>query len=547
MEELNFLQYVFVLVHQFFKANESVVFSILFLISKLLFLYLVFVFLMQGLFSCLPSSFRPIAWQGFRKSLVLPLVLFYQVLQLPFLLVSSGFSWLFGEGRRPQGFMNYFDRLALLNGFNSGLLLNGKNDRISKQNSLTHCLVVAKTGGGKSSTFIIPNILTLKNCSILCTDLSGELYRKTAGYMRKQGFSIQVINPENLAMSSQYNPLQYAKSHQDILDLSHILISSTNENPSDPFWNQGAKKLLELVISVLVEQKKELQRARAENPARYCNLANVRFLLNQYGKNGNGIDSFFRRYGNNTILNEWQGFRTQNERTSTSFLSTALTALSIVGNPDIAQLTSGNDFDFMNLRKQRTIVYLQIPQERLTTYSFLLNLFYSQFFSSCFRGNENGLPVYCLLDEAGHTRIPNLATIITTIRKFNVSISLILQSLTQLETAYGRTEADTIINGGINSQIYFSGLDLNTCKRLEQILGTREVMKEGREVVKPLMDSQTIRMMKENTAIYLFSNLKPTLLHLKPYYKNLSLNQKTKIQPPRIENRERKQVEYVDL
>lgn len=546
------MENIFLYIHQFFSSYQGWFLGFLFFISKLIFLYIVFVVLMQGLFAYLPRTVRELLnFEGERKLLVLPLVLLYGFLRpflsVPFLVVSKLLHLLFGEGRRPQGFMFLVDRFVLLNSWNRGLLLNGKRDRMSESNSFTHCLVVAKTGGGKSSTFIIPNLLTLRNCSILCTDLSGELYRKTAGYMKKTGFDIQIMNPENLAMSSQYNPLESLRTHQDILDLAHILITSSNSNPNDPFWNNGAKKLLELVISVLVSQREKLKQAGSENPAKYCHLANVRYLLNNFGKNGKGIDQFVKRYGSIEILNEWQGFRSQNERTTESFLSTALTALSIIGNPDIARLTSRNDFDFKKLRDQKTIVYLQIPQERLGTYSFLLSLFYAQFFGACFREMENGLPVYCLLDEAGHTKIPNLATTITTIRKYNVSISLILQSLTQLDTAYGRDEADTIIGGGINSQIYFAGLDLNTCKRLEQILGTREIKKEGREVVRPLMDAQTVRMMKQNTALYLFSNLKPTLLYLKPYYKSFALNMKSQMKPPQARAKEIKPVEYVDL
>ena len=92
----------------------------------------------------------------------------------------------------------------------------------------------------------------------------------------------------------------------------------------------------------------------------------------------------------------------------------------------------------MELRKQKTIIYLQIPQEQLKTFRFLLNMFYTQFFEFCARGGKvkNGLPIYCLLDEAGHMNIPELATTMTTIRKYKVSLLLALQSLTQLESAY---------------------------------------------------------------------------------------------------------------
>ena len=138
---------------------------------------------------------------------------------------------------------------------------------MSSKNSFTHCLVVAKTGGGKSSSFIIPNLLTLKNCSILCTDLSGRVISQDSGIYEKSRFFIfKYMNPENLAMSSQYNPLESLQTHQDILDLAHILITSSNSNPADPFWNNGAKKLLELVISVLVSQMRDIKESRIREP-----------------------------------------------------------------------------------------------------------------------------------------------------------------------------------------------------------------------------------------------------------------------------------------
>ena len=219
----------------------------------------------------------------------------------------------------------------------------------------------------------------------------------------------------------------------------------------------------------MVEQRKKLKNSGVKDYNKYCNLANLRNLLNNFGSKGKLIEAFIRKHGVtengfNKTLKEWQGFTSGNEKTTQGFLSTALTALAIVGNDDIAKLTANNEIDFNQVRHQKTIVYLQIPQQSLDTYGFFLNLFYSRFFSSCFHSNDTStLPVYCLLDEAGHTRIPNLATIITTIRKYRVSISLILQSITQLETAYGESQAKTIMDGGVTSKIFYAGLDLETC------------------------------------------------------------------------------------
>jgi type IV secretion system protein VirD4 len=50
---------------------------------------------------------------------------------------------------------------------------------------------------------------------------------------------------------------------------------------------------------------------------------------------------------------------------------------------------------------------------------------------------KDELDVFCLLDEAGHIKVSShFSSIITNIRKYRVSISLIVQSLSQLENLY---------------------------------------------------------------------------------------------------------------
>ena len=178
--------------------------------------------------------------------------------------------------RKHEGFMSYLRRFYLLNPFHKGLLLNGLRDRLSLKNSFIHSLVVARTGGGKTSSFIIPNILIADNCSILTTDLSGELYEKTSGKMKEKGFNIVTINLIEPQKSSMFNPLASLETDQEILEVAEVLISSGNQNSKDPFWDNGAKTLLFIVITCLVNQK------RKEGTSEFCNLPNVRFLLNNF-------------------------------------------------------------------------------------------------------------------------------------------------------------------------------------------------------------------------------------------------------------------------
>ncbi|MDA9817996.1 type IV secretory system conjugative DNA transfer family protein [Flavobacteriaceae bacterium] len=83
-------------------------------------------------------------------------------------------------------------------------------------------------------------------------------------------------------------------------------------------------------------------------------------------------------------------------------MATALTSLNIVGNEDVAKLTSSNEIDFKELRKKKTIYYLQIPQQDIKMYAPLISLFYTQFFNSMMKElpKKDDLDIFCLLDES---------------------------------------------------------------------------------------------------------------------------------------------------
>lgn len=454
----------------------------------------------------------------------------------------------FSTHSKHQGFMQGLEKFFLLNRFHKGLLMNGKTARISEKNSFTHSIIVANTGRGKTSSFVIPNIFTLDDCSILVTDLSGELYQKTSGKMQEKGFKIKTINLAESFKSSTFNPLASVRTDKDILEVVEILLNAGNFSKEDPFWSNGAKTILRLIIACLVKQREK------EQTDELCNLANVRYLLNNFGKNGSELTNFFEKYADFNTLHDFKGFISGSEKTTQGLVATALSCLSIVGTETIGRLTATNEIDFDEIRTRKTIVYLIIPQHELTTYSFLLNLFYARFFKTCFESkmtNET-LPVYCLLDEAGHTKIPHLATIIATIRKYKVSISLIFQNLAQMETQYGKTEAQTILGGGIASKVFYAGCDDETCNKLENILGkitTEEKNSQGHiyKTQKPLMSAQEIRMMSDNQALYLFSNKKPILMTIKPYFKHWIFKFYVDIKSVLQQDRNLPNVKYVNL
>jgi len=489
--------------------------------------------------SCSSSNGR----NGLFSKIILQMSKFiFMVLIAPFKFLGYIFNISFSE----SNFLPFFERLYFLNRFNRGLLLDGVNGRIEEEVSYQHLALIAMTGGGKTSTYIIPNIFTIDSASIVVTDLSGELFEKTSGYMKSKGFKIQVLNFSDIDNSLKFNPFNYVDNSDAIAELSHILIKSANPTvgTEGKYWLDGAEQILNILISCLKNSKKE----------EYMNLVNLKHMLNNFGEVGKNLDSFIVKYADDMVFSEWKGFTTTgNKKVMQTFVSTALNSLKSLSNKDLALLTATNSIHFESLREEKTILYLIVPQEKLDFYSFLINIFYTQLFNSLMKKRDKkDLSVYLLLDEFGHLSIPNFSTIITTIRKYRVSVSILLQSITQLEKQYGKADANTILNGGIASKIFLSGADLQTTTMLEKMLGSKKVeYKDGDRTFfkdEKVMSLDKIRTMNKNKAIYIYSNKKPVMLKIRGYYNSFSFSRYAKMPPVQIEvKQENKNIKYVNL
>jgi len=476
--------------------------------------------------------------------------------------VLNPLSWIFSFLSQPptkgDGMMSRQDEIKTFSRFNDGLLVDGKNKRLSAKESFNHLALFSRTGGGKTTSFVLPNIYKLasSNCSMVITDLSGEIYDKTSAYLHNQGFKIYVLDPKNLDESIRYNPLEFAKDSVSIDNVSETLLSSSGlkgTKAEDRIWSDGAKNVISIFIKVL----------NATEDKRYMNLANVRYLLNNFGrvKVENDevvpvIEEFIKRYADDKTFSEYVGLVNGNPKTVQGFIATALTALSPIGiNDNLEKLTYSNSIDFKKLREEKSVVFIKIEQQHQEQYSFLLNLFYSQLFNEMMNKlpSSKDLNLYCLLDEFGNMNIPRFSSTITTIRKYNVSISIILQNMNQLINQYSQEEAKTILDGGIASKLIYSGVDLDLGTELEKMFGYKEVLKRqadgtNRYEKEPVMDVSEIRTMKDNEALFVYANKKPLKMGVKPYFKDMMYNSFSKMKPYAVDGvNHYDNIQYVDL
>lgn len=429
-----------------------------------------------------------------------------------------------------------------------GLFIGSK--QLTLEDSYKNLLVCGGVGSGKTSAICIPNLLQLQNCSILVTDVAGEIYEKTYQIMQRRGFDIKVLDIQNPSIGDFFNPLSHLNlnSFDEIKQTIDCIMKAKGfdetSGEKDAFWIIGGKSILELSLMILMEKKE-----RTRNKT-----VTLRDLFAQaIALDSRSVEEII---GSPTTSDRLKELASAVQSGGNSFADRAAyakSAIAFFSAPNVTQLTSSIDLtrsssiDFNQLREKPTVIYLKIGVDQLRNYNFLLSLFYTQFFSQCTRNSrittgENGLPVMCIMDEFGHTPIPDFQTTITTLRKHDVSITAIVQSTSQLKELYGEENAKTILQGGFASKLYFAldTSEVDVAKQISEASGKRLEDRKARsgghisfnEQESDALPIQNIMYPGTNKATFLHAGLEPIQIELVPYFKNPHLRTLLEDQPP---------------
>ncbi len=448
---------------------------------------------------------------------------------------NAAYALVFGKFLKRKGgahLMTSSETGNLLAPRNTGLLVNGQEGRVSERESFQNVAVVARVGAGKTSRYIIPNVLdrAKRNCSIVVNDPKGEVFAETSGYLQSRGFKVIAINPEDLGGSSRFNPLLETKDDIEIEQVAEILIKAGAGNSKDEFWNHGATRM----VSVLL---KLLQRAGYADPS-YYTLGNLYHLLQNFGQDGSPLDDFVIKWAydptspdDSSLWEEWKGAVTGNPNAVQSFAPTALTALKAFTNKNLIELTTSSSFSLEAIRHEKTAVFFITPPHLAEYYGFWTSVFFRSVFNAAMRKmpDRNTLPPYILYDEFGHSTIPSFVSVANTIRGYKVSLSIVLQSLSQLSARYGRDYAQSI-QGGFTTYLCYSGSDQETARFFEAIAGkVIEVRRDKIDDVTQqrheynLLPADAVRRLGDQQALLVSANKNPAIIQTQGYFQSRKL------------------------
>ena len=331
------------------------------------------------------------------------------------------------------------------------------------------------SGSGKSASYSIPNAYQMLG-SYVFTDPKGELYDRTAGYLKEHGYEIKVLNLVRPQYSDGYNPLMHISSELDVDVIANTIVKGQKtDSGSDPYWDDMAEMLLKALIYYLI----------ATRPEEEQNLASCAELVRAANKNGgsNLLTDLMNQlpYDHPARMN-YKSIEIAPEKTYGSILSSLQSKLGKFDSKEIAELTSTDTINFEDIGNKKTAVYV-ISSDTHTAYDFLLTIFFSQMIQQLYDyADQNGgrlkEQTFFILDEfANIGKIPDFDKKISTSRSRKISFSVILQNIDQLEAVYEKSY-ETIM-GNCDTHVFLGSNSYKTVEYFSKALGEKTIERDS--------------------------------------------------------------------
>ena len=391
-------------------------------------------------------------------------------------------------------------------------------------------LICGGSGAGKTRFYAKPNVMQC-NCSYVILDPKGEIARDTGELLKAKGYDVKVLDLVNIDKSYCYNPFVYLKDENDVQRLVTNLFKSTTpkgSQSSDPFWDSTASMLLSAIVFYLWCEAPEDE----QNFSMVIEMFDVGDVKEDDDMYLSPLDILFERLEiknpTHVALRYYKKYRSASGKTLKSIQITLASHLEKFNLESLSKLTMTDDLDLPSLGEKKTALFAIIPDND-TSFNFIVSMLYTQLFQQLFYIADhkyNGrLPVHVhfVMDEFANVSLPDdFAKILSVMRSREVSVSIILQNLSQLKSLF-KDDWEGIV-GNCDTFLYLGGNEQSTHKYTSELMGKANLdlntygkshgrngsystnyQQTGRELMLP----DEVRMLDNNYAILFIRGERP--------------------------------------
>jgi type IV secretion system protein VirD4 len=320
----------------------------------------------------------------------------------------------------------------------NSIILGKENDEFVTTEDNKHVFLCGPTSSGKSTSFVIPNLLNWQNSAIIF-DSTGKNYDVTSGY-RSKYLKNKVIRWSPVSKEGYtglYNPFDWiskdsSEQVSNIIDITYKIL------PDEEFWSNESRTLLIGIILYLCSNPKEtVSLGRVGRIMKSDDVVyNLAIIMDKWGRK-------MYPQGYSHIAS----FLQKDERERSGVISTLNSAISAWSDPVLDELTESSNFSIENIRKNKTSIYVCINPSDIARTKTVINIFFKQIISSLTsEDNQSQEPLLLMiddlsvfadsmsLDKENSNGKPYLDLLISSLVNYNIVLCSVFQNYGQVET-----------------------------------------------------------------------------------------------------------------
>ncbi|WP_300074809.1 type IV secretory system conjugative DNA transfer family protein, partial [uncultured Ruegeria sp.] len=353
-----------------------------------------------------------------------------------------------------------------------------------------HAMVIAPSGSGKTTGFVIPNALHFSGATVIL-DIKGEIFQATAGARAAMGQHVLLFNPDNPKKSHSYNPLRRALRAQDPdTRWEEVLQVATQLFDTPSASAQGFMGGVESMFCAMA-----MLAIKRDRPY----ISEILHLIKTTPQSS--YEDMAQEVGYSRAADEFMNLAAEEPRILRSTISVMNNSgLQLWRNPSVARVTQGNDINFEDLRRNPASIYFSVPGKKVKEWQTLIRLFFLDLVNTLEThepGPDEPHQVLILLDE--FQRLGKLERVIEaydTIRSFGGRISIISQSLSRLQDIYGRDSVRAMLaNAG--TQMFAASEDPEVRDHVSRSIGDKTVKTQSKSRARGKFDMGTLSEREE--------------------------------------------------